>query len=99
MSLFERKVEEPELTQEEKLDKLMKSQVENKESKLDKTPTGTADGRVEGYLVFRLVESMNMGNSGAFHGRPEMARRQIEELKNLGYDLNQIYNSIYDTKS
>lgn len=98
MALFDKKAEEAELTQEEKLGRLMKTQVENKESKLDKASAGAADSRVEGYLVFRLVESMNMGNSGVFYGRPESAKRQIEELKNLGYDLNQIYSSIYETK-
>lgn len=80
------------LIKEEKLARIMHSQVENKHS-IEKLNIHNVDSNVEGFLVFKLVCSMNEGNSGVFHGRPEMARRQLDEIQKLGYDLNQIYNS------
>lgn len=92
MALFDKKEEKVHI--EEKLNQLMKTQLEDKANK--QPLLKSSDSRIEGFLLFKLVCSMNEGNSGVFHGRPEMAKRQLDEIQKLGYDLNQIYNSFYD---
>lgn len=87
------KNKEDEISSEETLKKLIKTQAEDKVSN-NKPLMGTTDKKVEAVLVFKLVCSLNQGNSGAFYGRVEMAKKQVEELEKLGYDLTDIYNSI-----
>lgn len=89
---------EVELTKEEKLQQIMKNQLEGPKKEASIIGSSSPDSEVEAFLVFQLVNSLNAGNSGMFHDRAKMAKRELEELQNLGYDLNQIYNAIYDTK-
>ena len=91
------KDKKPELTSEERLKMLMKNQVENK-TEVNKAMTSSAGSQAESYLVFLLLCSLNEGNSGMFHDRPKMAQRQVEELSKLGYDVNQIYNTLFDLR-
>ena len=89
MELFNKKKEKEELTQEEKLSNLMKNQVEKQEEIQGRLIKN--NDMAEGYLLFKLVISLNQGNSGNILGRPEMAKRQLDEMVKLGYDLDKIY--------
>lgn len=89
---------EIELTKEEKLEQIMRNQLNTKGKEASIAGSSSSDVKVEAFLAFELMKSLNAGNSGMFHDRAKMAKRELEELQNLGYDLNQIYNAIYDTK-
>lgn len=53
-----------------------------------------ADAKTEAIVMFKLLCSLNEGNTGRVNERPEMAKIQIEKMKDMGYDINQIYMSL-----
>lgn len=75
---------------EEQLQKIINSQL-NRKSELGNKMGNT---EVDELLIFYLVCSLNAGNSGSFFDRPKMAKRQLDELRELGVQSEKILQKL-----
>lgn len=83
------------IDKEKELEELLRKGIgdDRKDSRTDNARITDHSG-VESVLIFKLLLSLNQGNTGMFHGRIEMAEKQLDKLKEEGYNLEEIYKSI-----